>query len=65
MKQQDDYRDYSFPDELGYDLFSNPAGDAGDRLAASGVKPFAGYLTANWFGPFLLAPARWRERGHC
>lgn len=65
MKRQDDYRDFSFPDELGFDLFDDLAGNSDKQLVASGLKPFAGYLTANWFGPFLLAPPRRWEKGHC
>lgn len=64
MNRRDDSRDYSFPDELGQDLFGDheAAPEAGLRQQP---KPFLGYLTPTWFGPFLLGPPRRWDRGHC
>lgn len=61
--QSDDQRDQSFPDEFGHDLLNEQIDrPAGPPLAQ---PPFWGYLTRNWFGPFLLSPPGRREKGHC
>ncbi len=56
-------QDQGFPDEFGQDLLADQA--AGKDEADPKPPSFWGYLTRNWFGPFLLSPPGRREKGHC
>jgi hypothetical protein len=63
----DSQKEMGFPDEFGEDICQTgqdqpqPAGKPQSSLAA----PFCGYVTLNWFGPFLLSPRTRGERGSC
>jgi hypothetical protein len=60
-------QELGFPDEFGVDICQ---GEQEKKLAAAGPNPmppgpFCGYVSSNWFGPFLLSPPARRERGWC
>ena len=63
----DSQREMGFPDEFGEDICQGrqeqPQGTAEPQAGA--VMPFCGYVTLNWFGPFLLSPRIRGERGWC
>lgn len=59
-------QDMGFPDEFGIDLCQTvPEITPPAAAVPKPPTPFCGYLTLEWFGPFLLSPPRRRERGSC
>jgi hypothetical protein len=60
-------QEMGFPDEFGVDICPTEQ-EKPLPAAAPGVAPpppGCGYVTLDWFGPFLLSPRRRRERGSC
>jgi hypothetical protein len=63
----DSQKEMGFPDEFGQNICQTdqdqpqPSGE----LHSGGPLPYCGYVTLNWFGPFLLSPLTRRERGCC
>jgi hypothetical protein len=55
-----------FPDEFGEDIGQEgqkPPQEAGQVNVP--IRAYCGYLTSDWFGPFLLSGHNRRERGWC
>jgi len=62
----DAQHDITFPDEFGEDI-CRPEGRRPNPAVPARLKPrpFCGYVTNTWFGPFLLSPPTQRRRGLC
>lgn len=63
----DGRKDVNFPDEFGRNL-CNPGEAETPEFPGwqpGSLPPFCGYVTPQWFGPFLLSPFPRKVRGRC
>lgn len=58
-------QEMGFPDEFGVDMYEGKQESGAAPPNPGPPLPGCGYVTATWFGPFLLSPLSRRERGWC
>ena len=54
-----------FPDEFGEDIYKEGQRYPQEKSQINVPTPYFGYVTTDWFGPFLLSGLSRRERGFC